>query len=652
MEGLVYKIAEQSASDPAEFILSDETIDRYGDVISVDGWDLRNFTKTRNPIALFNHHSDDVIGRWENVRVEGKRLLGRLVLADEGTSDLINKVRKLWKQGILRAVSVGFRALAKEKLTDDADEFWGPFRYLRQELVECSLVAVPANPNALQISRAFGDSRPPAEVTRMILGKPAREGQRAPAAVPRKPAPPLNPTRTQMKIADKIKAAQAEVTRLLDQLTTLSGKDDQTEDELALIDELPGEIEEARKELARHQRVEKALAVQMTEDDPDPDDATLRAQRALDNRRPFTVPAKKLQPVDLFFRAAAVAAMQRITQQPIEAVRAKLYGDDEATMWAVRAVTNPAQTGVPGWAQELVQTATAAFLNLLTPNTIFPTLRARGQSFTFGPGQGAIRVPGRAATPTLAGAWVGEGQPIPVRRLGLISSLLGPKKLAVISTFTHELADYSTPNIEAVIRDAMNTDTALVIDTYLLDAVAASTIRPAGLRNGVAGLTPSAATNPTEAMIADIKALVAAIIGVNGGSDIVIIMNTLQNMGINFAQSPAGFLFPTEGEAGRRFNVTFVNSTSVTPGTVIAVDANEFATASGDTPDFNVSDQATIHEEDTAPLAIGTAGTPAVVAAPVRSLWQTDTIGVRMRMPLNWTMRRAGMVSWMADVLW
>ncbi len=88
-------------------------------------------------------------------------------------------------------------------------------------------------------------------------------------------------------------------------------------------------------------------------------------------------------------------------------------------------------------------------------------------------------------------------------------------------------------------------------------------------------------------------------------------------------------------------------------GMLIAVDAADFASATGDTPEYDVSEQATIHEEDTTPLAIGTTGTPPVVAVPIRSLWQTDTIGVRMTwLDSNWAMRRTGMVSFISGVTW
>jgi|SRR6516164_10297594 len=96
-----------------EFVLSDETPDRMDDVILSDGWDLKNFK--RNPIALFGHRSDFPIGKWSNLRVEGKQLRGNLELAPFGTSVRIDEIRKLIDADILRAVSVGFRPLEVER---------------------------------------------------------------------------------------------------------------------------------------------------------------------------------------------------------------------------------------------------------------------------------------------------------------------------------------------------------------------------------------------------------------------------------------------------------------------------------------------------------------------------------------------------------
>jgi len=111
--------------DGMDFVLSDATLDRYGDIVDPAGWDLKSFKK--NPIALFGHNSGFPIGNWSNVRVEGKKLIGTLVLAAKGTSDRIDELISLVEQGVLRAVSVGFRPLASEPI--DPKEPYGGQRY-------------------------------------------------------------------------------------------------------------------------------------------------------------------------------------------------------------------------------------------------------------------------------------------------------------------------------------------------------------------------------------------------------------------------------------------------------------------------------------------------------------------------------------------
>src|SRR4051812_45293992 len=97
----------KAAGAPLSFVMSDASIDRYGDTIDAAGWSLASFTA--NPIALFNHNANFPIGSWANVRVEGGRLVGDLRLAAKGTSERIDELIGLVEQGILRAVSVGFQ---------------------------------------------------------------------------------------------------------------------------------------------------------------------------------------------------------------------------------------------------------------------------------------------------------------------------------------------------------------------------------------------------------------------------------------------------------------------------------------------------------------------------------------------------------------
>jgi hypothetical protein len=88
--------------------------------------------------------------------------------------------------------------------------------------------------------------------------------------------------------------------------------------------------------------------------------------------------------------------------------------------------------------------------------------------------------------------------------------------MAVISTFTREIAEHSTPAIEGLIRQAIIEDTAVAIDSVLLDATAATTTRPAGLKAGVSATTATAAGG-INALIGDIRGLTGALItGTNG----------------------------------------------------------------------------------------------------------------------------------------
>jgi hypothetical protein len=96
--------------------------------------------------------------------------------------------------------------------------------------------------------------------------------------------------------------------------------------------------------------------------------------------------------------------------------------------------------------------------------------------------------------------------------------------------------------------------------------------------------------------------------------------------------------------------MTVIESTNATANRLIAIRNSDFCTALGDAPEFMVSEEATVHMEDTTPLEI-VAGTP-TTADPVRSFFQTGTIGVRMMMDVAWIMRRTGVVQFLNTTTW
>jgi HK97 family phage major capsid protein len=318
-----------------------------------------------------------------------------------------------------------------------------------------------------------------------------------------------------------------------------------------------------------------------------------------------------------------------------------------------RAASSPGTTTTTGWAAELVQTQYAELLSTLLVKSIYQPLSAEGVRYTLGR-FGQIQIPVESITPTVAGSFVAEGAPIPVRQEAFTPITIGLKKMAVISTFTRELFEHSQPNIDTQLRDRMGRDTSVAIDSVLIDNIASSTVRPAGLRFGVSGLTPTAGGGFT-ALVADLKQLLGVLVTANSLRSPVWIMNPQQALSIALTQSAAGvgvFPFKDEIEAGRLLTYPVISSSTVPATMVILLDAADFASLTGDDARFELSDQATLHMEDTTPLAIGTPGTPPTVAAPARSLFQTDSIGLRMIMPMNWIMRRSGIVAWLTGVTW
>lgn len=162
---VVHKTVSSAKTRGLEFILSTADPDRYDDIIIQSGWELSNFRK--NPVALFSHRSDFPIGSWKNVRVEDNALRGELVLAPKESSDRISEIHSLVSSDILRSVSVGFQPLEYQERKGDT---YGII-YERNELIEVSLVAIPANPSAALIqAKRLGVS---VETQEMIFGAQA-----------------------------------------------------------------------------------------------------------------------------------------------------------------------------------------------------------------------------------------------------------------------------------------------------------------------------------------------------------------------------------------------------------------------------------------------------------------------------------------------
>jgi hypothetical protein len=139
-----------------EYTLSDETVDRDGDIIVQAGIDLSNYVK--NPVVLPFHDSraypvGNFIKLW--VDITGKCLKGQILFPDERVdpTGMADRAFRFAKSRIMRAGSIGFRGKEVKFPTKEERVLLGMRDYgvifSQSELVEFSLCPVPSNPNAL-----------------------------------------------------------------------------------------------------------------------------------------------------------------------------------------------------------------------------------------------------------------------------------------------------------------------------------------------------------------------------------------------------------------------------------------------------------------------------------------------------------------------
>jgi len=128
-----------------EFIASTADMDRDGEVIDVEGWDLKNFKK--NPVIMYAHDYHSLpIGKATKIGVRDGKLVNNVEFPPEGTYEFADIVERLVNTGYLKAESVGF----VPKKWEDGDGEKSPRRtYTKQELLEISIVPIPSNPRAI-----------------------------------------------------------------------------------------------------------------------------------------------------------------------------------------------------------------------------------------------------------------------------------------------------------------------------------------------------------------------------------------------------------------------------------------------------------------------------------------------------------------------
>lgn len=124
-------------------VASDETIDRHGESLPIDSWELANF-KT-NPVLMWAHdYSIPPIGIAKNIQVIGTKLVFEPVF--HTITQLAREVKAMFEAdpAIMNSFSVGFLPHYESQKGER----------IPLELLEISAVPIPANQNAMVIEKA------------------------------------------------------------------------------------------------------------------------------------------------------------------------------------------------------------------------------------------------------------------------------------------------------------------------------------------------------------------------------------------------------------------------------------------------------------------------------------------------------------------
>jgi HK97 family phage prohead protease len=140
---------ERNSDGSYSFTASSADPDRYGDTIDQQGWQLANYKA--NPVILWAHsHYTPPVGKAPATALNaaGNLSTGPITFTSEAENPFGHQVGLMVAGGFLNTVSVGFLPLEWEERYDEKGYFLG-YHFKRMELLEISIVPVPANPQAL-----------------------------------------------------------------------------------------------------------------------------------------------------------------------------------------------------------------------------------------------------------------------------------------------------------------------------------------------------------------------------------------------------------------------------------------------------------------------------------------------------------------------
>lgn len=617
-----------------EGIATTPTVARDGDVLETAG------IQFKLPIPFLWRHRDP-FGNVVAASVDpDKGIKVRIEVGPAGVSAAIDEQWRMVKAQLVRGLSIGWRTLQELY-----DKELGGFRILKSEWVELSAVPVPSDPNATILSVRSAD-----ETILAALGETqGRSAGRSTTTAP-------GATGSHEKRGEKMKSFQTKISELEQRRSPVQERmkaimeareaEDRkfTVDEAREYDGLASDLSEIDADLRRYrahqQAVSGAVAV--------PAEAAESATAAIKARSGVQVTKEERDKLPKGIgMARSVIALVRAKGNHMHAAELarEHYRDMPEVALYLRAAVEAGDTTTSHWASELVPAAqqmASEFIDLLRPATLIgriPNLR---------------RVPFNVKVPMQTGGgtygWVGEARPKPVTKGQMDSATLRWAKCAGIIVITDELARFSSPSAEAIIRDEMIQGTAQFLDAQFVDSSVSevANISPASITNGKNPLASHGTT--ADAFRFDLNRMLGKFIASSQKpSTAVLLMSETTAMAVSLLVNALGQReFPDVTIAGGSVSGLPIICSESVADRLILLNARDILFADEGGVNIDVSNQASVEMSSTPKHQDDSPTSDPVL----RSLWQNNLVGLRVERYITWKRARTTAVEWIDNVVY
>jgi len=405
-------------------------------------------------------------------------------------------------------------------------------------------------------------------------------------------------------------------------------------------DENETAVTECREHLKRLRAQEKRIAAKAKEVTTE---NTKTEEKATETRRGVIEVGKPNRSKGIGVARMAMAMVRAGHGNGYQAmeIAKKAWPDQPEVAEHIRAVVEAGDTTTSGWASQLLPAAQQMddeFLEMLRDQLVIGRI------------PGLRRVPFNVAVPLQSGGgtygYVGEGAPKPVTNPTYGNATLRFEKAAGIIVITQELARFSRPSAELLVRDEMIKGLTNYFDTIFVSAGAAVTnVMPAGILNGISA---TAASGTTAAFFRkNFDTIVGNMItNKRDPAKLVILMSAAIAMRLGAMTNSLGQPeFTTINSAGGSYLGIPIITSQALGTNIVLLDPGDILLAEDPAVSIDVSTEASV-EMDSTPAA--GESSPITTVSTLKSFWQNNLVGIRCEQFRTWKVGRSSAVEYIS----